>query len=158
MVGRLQPLTIRTTLRYTHPATVPGGAVGVARRWGMAAGVVLPSGTVTFVFTDIESSSARWEADPAGMVGVLARHDELVREAISGGGGHVFKHLGDGMCAAFASAPEALDAAKAAITALEAEPWPDGRLLRVRVGLHSGSGAVLPLTSRDRIRGLSDRI
>ena len=42
----------------------------------------LPSGTVTFLFTDIESSSARWEADPEGMAEVLSRHDELVKAAI----------------------------------------------------------------------------
>ena len=75
------------------------------------------------------------------MAGVLARHDKLVREAISRGGGHVFKHLGDGMCAAFSSAPDAVAAAEAVIRALEAEPWPDGRVLRVRVGLHTGSGS-----------------
>ncbi len=98
----------------------------------------LPSGTVTFLFTDIESSTARWEADQEEMRTVLARHDELLRVAIGTYGGQVFKHLGDGLCAAFASAPNALAAAFAAQKALAAMGWPGGQELHVRMGLHTG--------------------
>ena len=63
----------------------------------------LPSGTVTFLFTDIESSSAWWEAEPEHMA-ALARHDEILNAAISDAGGRVFKHLGDGLSAAFDAA------------------------------------------------------
>ena len=102
---------------------------------------VLPSGTVTFLFTDIESSSSRWEADAVEMRAALARHDELLGEAIAGSGGVVFKHLGDGLCAAFATAPAALDAAELIMVGVENEPWPGGRSLRVRFGLHTGSAS-----------------
>ncbi len=60
--------------------------------------MALPSGFVTFLFTDIESSSRRWEDDPGRMRAVLARHDDIVRGAVVGFGGTVFKHLGDGIC------------------------------------------------------------
>jgi class 3 adenylate cyclase len=101
----------------------------------------LPSGTVTFLFTDIESSSALWEADPTGMRTVLARHDEILREAVESFGGVVFKHLGDGICAAFSAAPDALAAAVAGQEALRVEAWLGGGRLRVRMGLHSGTAA-----------------
>jgi class 3 adenylate cyclase len=58
------------------------------------------------LFTDIESSSSRWEADAVEMRAVLARHDDLLSSVIEKSGGFVFKHLGDGLCAAFPSAPQ----------------------------------------------------
>src|SRR4051812_44102843 len=60
----------------------------------------LPSGTVTFLFTDIEGSTQRWQQQPAAMGPALARHDRLVREAIEAHGGVVFKTVGDAFCAA----------------------------------------------------------
>ncbi len=72
---------------------------------------VRPSGTVTFLFTDIEGSTRRWEVDADGMRGALAAHDEVLRAAIEGNGGWLFKHTGDGVCAAFGSARGAVDAA-----------------------------------------------
>ncbi len=71
----------------------------------------LPTGTVTFLFTDIEGSTRRWEADPETMASELALHDDVLRSVIEGHGGWVFKHTGDGVCAAFSSAGAALDAA-----------------------------------------------
>jgi class 3 adenylate cyclase len=70
----------------------------------------LPSGTVTFLFTDIEGSTARWEGHPEAMRVALARHDTLVRAAIVEHHGHVVKTTGDGFHAAFARAPDALAA------------------------------------------------
>ena len=70
-----------------------------------------PSGVVTFLFTDIEGSTRRWEADPDGMQVALAAHDEVLRSAIDRHGDWLFKHTGDGICAAFASARSAVDAA-----------------------------------------------
>ena len=67
----------------------------------------LPSGTVTFLFTDIEGSTALWDAHPEAMRPALARHDEILRGAIEGNGGHVFKTVGDAFCAVFAAAPDA---------------------------------------------------
>jgi class 3 adenylate cyclase len=77
-----------------------------------------PTGTVTFLFTDIEGSTRLWEEDPEAMGQALARHDALLREAIEGSGGYVFKTMGDSFCAAFASAAEAAQAAVAAQMAL----------------------------------------
>jgi class 3 adenylate cyclase len=91
--------------------------------------VALPSGTVTFLFTDIEGSTRRWEADPDAMRASLAAHDAVLREAIEAHGGQVFKHTGDGMCAAFDRAQAAVDAAVDAQRRLA---------LPVRMGLTSG--------------------
>ncbi len=70
-----------------------------------------PSGTVTFLFTDIEGSTKRWEADPDAMRVELAAHDDVLRTAVEGQGGWLFKHTGDGVCAAFQSAQSAVDVA-----------------------------------------------
>ena len=73
-----------------------------------------PSGVVTFLFTDVEGSTRRWEADADGMRASLAAHDKVLRNAIEMHGGLLFKHTGDGVCAAFASPRSAVDAAVAA--------------------------------------------
>ncbi len=73
--------------------------------------MVRPSGTVTFLFTDIEGSTRRWEANPEGMRAELAAHDDASRAAVEGRGGWLFKHTGDGVCAAFGSARAAVEAA-----------------------------------------------
>ena len=88
-----------------------------------------PSGVVTFLFTDIEGSTRRWEADADAMRAALAAHDEVLRSAIEAHGGFLFSHTGDGVCAAFASPKSAVDAAVAAQRALE---------LPVRMGLATG--------------------
>jgi hypothetical protein len=84
--------------------------------------VGLPSGTVTFLFTDIEGSTARWEGAPEAMREALARHDALLQAAIAGHGGHVVKSTGDGFHAVFARAPDAVATALAAQRRLVAEP------------------------------------
>jgi class 3 adenylate cyclase len=66
---------------------------------------------VTFLFTDVEGSTRRWEADADGMRAALAAHDEVLGRAIETHGGWLFKHTGDGVCAAFASPRSAVDAA-----------------------------------------------
>jgi predicted ATPase/class 3 adenylate cyclase len=97
-----------------------------------------PSTHLTFLFTDIEASSRAWEAQPASMSLALARHDELLQTAVKTVGGSVFKHTGDGVCAAFPTAPAAAAAALAAQQALHTEDW-DAGPLRVRMALHSGT-------------------
>jgi class 3 adenylate cyclase len=91
--------------------------------WGVADGVrvsggaqhaAAPSGVVTFLFTDIEGSTRRWEADPDAMRAALESHDAVLRAAIEAHGGWLFKHTGDGVCAVFASPGAAVDAAVAA--------------------------------------------
>ena len=69
---------------------------------------------MTFLFTDIEGSTRRWEADPEKMRLALAVHDEVLGAAIGSRGGWLFKHTGDGVCAAFASPRSAIEAAGAA--------------------------------------------
>jgi len=98
----------------------------------------LPTGRVTFLFTDLEGSTRAWEADPAVMNVVLARHDELVRGAIESNGGVVFAEAGDAFAAAFPSSELALAAAVSAQRALAAAPWPGDRQPSVRMGLHVG--------------------
>ncbi|MSO80016.1 MAG: adenylate/guanylate cyclase domain-containing protein, partial [Acidimicrobiia bacterium] len=97
----------------------------------------LPTGTVTFLFTDLEASTRLWEEHPEAMRGALARHDTILREAIEGHAGHVVKTTGDGFHAAFATAHDAVDAAVAAQIALGDEPWEETGALTVRVGVHT---------------------
>jgi predicted ATPase/class 3 adenylate cyclase len=99
----------------------------------------LPTGTVTFLFTDIEGSTRLWEQHPEAMRHALARHDALLRHAIATHAGQVFKTIGDQFCAAFATAPGALAAALTAQQALGAELWGEVGPLRVRMALHTGA-------------------
>src|SRR3981189_214877 len=88
-----------------------------------------PSGVVTFLFTDIEGSTRRWEADAEAMRAALLAHDEVLRTAIESQDGLLFSHTGDGVVAAFASPRSAVDAAVTAQLALE---------LPVRMGIATG--------------------
>ena len=99
----------------------------------------LPTGTVTFLFTDIEGSTTRWEQHPVAMRTALARHDALLRSIMIDHGGYVFKLVGDAVYAAFATAPDAVAAALAAQRAVAAEEWGEVGPLRVRMALHSGA-------------------
>src|SRR5919199_3785022 len=73
----------------------------------------LPGGTLTFLFTDIEGSTSRWERQPQAMERALERHDQLLRQAIDAYGGHVVKTVGDAFQAVFTTVAPALDAALA---------------------------------------------
>jgi len=99
----------------------------------------LPTGTVTFLFTDIEGSTRLWETHHDAMRKALARHDEILRKCIDAQRGHVFKTGGDAFCAAFDNARDAVHAALAAQLALCAEAWPESNHIRVRMALHSGA-------------------
>jgi len=99
----------------------------------------LPTGTVTFLFTGIEGSTRLWERDASAMKSALARHDEILKEAIEANGGYIFKTVGDAFCAAFSSAPEALGAAISAQRALDDEERAEESLIRVRMALHTGA-------------------
>jgi predicted ATPase/class 3 adenylate cyclase/DNA-binding XRE family transcriptional regulator len=98
----------------------------------------LPSGTVTFLFTDIAGSTQLWEQHPQAMPAALARHDAILRQQIAAHGGQVFKTMGDAVCAAFVTAPDALTAGLAIQRALGAEDWGATGPLRVRLALHTG--------------------
>jgi predicted ATPase/class 3 adenylate cyclase len=99
----------------------------------------LPTGTVTFLFTDIEGSTKLWERYPEAMPATMARHDEVLREVMDSSGGFVFKTVGDAFCVAFSSASHALEAALAAQRALLSEGREKTGPLRVRMALHTGS-------------------
>ena len=99
-----------------------------------------PTGTVTFLFTDIEGSTKLWEKSPRGMHAALTRHDTILREAIEGHGGFVFKTVGDAFCAAFPTALGATESALAAQRDLFSEAWGEEIVaLLVRMALHTGA-------------------
>ncbi len=95
--------------------------------------------TVTFLFSDIEGSTVRWERDRDAMAAALARHDTLMSAALEARGAYVFKTVGDAFCAAFADAQDGLTAAIDAQRALAAADFSAVEGLRVRMALHSGN-------------------
>jgi class 3 adenylate cyclase len=103
-----------------------------------AAGVTAPSGTVTFLFTDIEGSTRLWQADETAMRSALSRHDQLLRQTVADHDGVVFSSMGDGIAAAFPSASAAAVAALTSQRLLDTEVWPTVMPIRVRMGLHTG--------------------
>jgi predicted ATPase len=117
-----------------------------------------PSGVVTFLFTDVEGSTRRWENDANAMRAAMAAHDEVLRSVIEAQRGWLFKHTGDGVCAAFGSPKAAVDAAVAAQRSLE---------LPVRMGIATGEaelrdgdyfGAVLNRAARVMAAGHGGQI
>ena len=104
--------------------------------------VDLPTGTVTFLFTDLEGSTRLWEEQPGAMGRALPRHDEILRDAVETHHGSIVKTTGDGIHAAFAAAPDAVAAAIDAQRALTREELADGLPLRVRMGVHTGEAEV----------------
>ena len=98
----------------------------------------LPTGTVTFLFTDIESSTRLWAEAGEAMARSLERHDAIVRSHVEGSSGYVFATGGDGFVAAFGRADQAAKAAEAIQQALKAEPWPEAAPIRVRMAIHTG--------------------
>ncbi len=98
-----------------------------------------PSGTVTFLFSDIEGSTARWERDRDAMAAALARHDALMRAALEARDAYVFKTMGDSFCAAFAQPQQATAAAFDAQRALGAEDFSAVEGVAVRMAVHTGT-------------------
>ncbi len=99
---------------------------------------VLPSGLVTFLFTDIEDSTPQWEADPDGMVGAIGLHNDLSVRACRAHRGIVFQHTGDGISAVFSSPDDAADAAITMQRAFQQAAWGDHGRLKIRIGIHMG--------------------
>ncbi len=99
---------------------------------------VLPTGTVTFAFTDIEGSTTRWERNRVAMQEALRRHNAILRAAIEQHGGRVFKTVGDAFCAAFVRPDDAVAAMAAAQQTLVAEDFSGIDGLRVRAAIHTG--------------------
>ena len=99
---------------------------------------VRPSGTVTFLFTDVEGSTRLWAADSDAMSASLQMHDRILRGAIESFGGYVFTTAGDSFAAAFARASDAVVAAAQAQREFAGAAWGSGPALRVRMGMHMG--------------------
>jgi class 3 adenylate cyclase len=101
----------------------------------------LPSGTVTFLFSDIEGSTRLVKALRERYADVLAEHRRLVRAAITDQDGHEVDTQGDAFFVAFASAKQAVLCALQVQRALAAHSWPAGVPVRVRIGIHTGQAA-----------------
>lgn len=99
----------------------------------------LPTGTVTFLFTDIEGSTKLWQQYPEPMKATLIRHHRLLQQAIESAGGYVFQIVGDAFCAAFHTASAGVAGALAAQRGLTTEPWGETGPVRVRMALHTGT-------------------
>src|SRR5262249_19087394 len=131
-VGRLSILPAARARLAGRPGGAqppPGGRmlVGMGARGPVAVGAELSSHT--FLFTDVEGSTRRWQADPEAMSALLVAHDEVLGEAVGLHRGRVFKHTGDGICAVFDSVRDAVSAAVDAQRKLE---------LPVRMAVHCG--------------------
>ncbi|MFZ0832717.1 MAG: adenylate/guanylate cyclase domain-containing protein, partial [Mycobacterium sp.] len=102
-----------------------------------------PSGTVTFLLTDLEGSTRLWEQDPEAMRAAMVRHDEILEDAIATNRGFLFARMGDGMAAAFATAKDAISAAASFQQALAQQPWHTSTPLQARIGLHTDEAVVV---------------
>src|SRR5947209_5804952 len=100
----------------------------------------LPTGTVTFLFTDIEGSTQLWERYPDQLRATMVRHDRIIEDTVGRHGGCVVRPRGEGdsRFAVFSRATDAVTAAAAMQQALHSEPWPAPVSLRVRLALHTG--------------------
>ncbi len=99
----------------------------------------LPSGTLTFLFTDVEGSSARWERNRTAMRDALRRHDAIVRRTLEAHAGIVLEAVGDAFHAVFERAEDAAACASDLRDTLDAEDWSAVDELPVRIALHAGS-------------------
>lgn len=97
-----------------------------------------PSGTVTFLFSDIEGSTKKWEENAEQMQVAFARHETIIRQVMSDHGGYVYKMIGDAFQVAFNTAHQALKAALSAQQTLVNEPWAEIGPIKVRMAIHTG--------------------
>jgi predicted ATPase/class 3 adenylate cyclase len=104
----------------------------------------LPTGIVTFLFTDIQGSTSRWESQPEQMSAALQIHNTELRQAIGANGGIVFKTVGDAIQAVFPTATQAIKAAVDGQRGLQSAPWGHLEPLKVRMGLHAGEAEIDP--------------
>jgi len=102
----------------------------------------LPSGVVTFLMTDIDRSTRLWELDAPSMAIALDRHDVIIDAAVAQHGGTVFKHVGDGVLAAFSTPTQAVAAALDAQHCFAVEPWQTEEPVQCRMAIHTGEAVV----------------
>ena len=101
----------------------------------------LPTGTVTFLFTDIEGSTKLAREHPESWEAARARHHVVMQRAIESNHGYVFQIIGDAFCAAFHTAGDALLASVKSQTDLHSENWGD-TAIKVRIGIHTGKAEI----------------
>jgi WD40 repeat protein/class 3 adenylate cyclase/tRNA A-37 threonylcarbamoyl transferase component Bud32 len=125
----------------------------------------LPVGVLTVCMTDIENSTGLWEAHPHTMGAALVRHDAIIAQVVEARRGHLIQSMGEGdsTVSVFSAAGDAVRAAAELVARLAEEPWPDGIVIRTRVGLHTGETAspgidrLGPTAARAaRVRALAD--
>ena len=143
------------------PTVSPEAATARASPIPTSAAKPILTGTLAFLFTDIESSTSRWEGDRRAMAADLARHDAILSGAVEGQGGEVFTHTGDGIGAAFPTAPAALAAALHGQQDLAKADWEGTAPLKVRMAIHAGAaearaGTYLGLTLNRTARLLDE--
>ena len=97
-----------------------------------------PSGTVTFLFSDIEGSTRKWERNADLMRSAFSRQESIMRDAMNNHGGHVYKMIGDAFQVAFSTAREALEGALKAQHSLQNEEWGEIGPIKGRMALHTG--------------------
>ncbi len=139
--NRRQALARARELGLLQPGSPTPPAAGILEP---RPGQPLPTGTVTFLFTDIEGSTPLWERAPEQMSAALLIHHAALRRAIEIHGGIVFKTVGDAFQAAFPTAPQALKAALQGQRELASAPWNELGPLPVRMGLHTGEAELDP--------------
>ena len=124
----------------TDPARRPATPGELIERLRAGWAEALPTGVMTFCMSEIEGSTAMWEAEPAAMAAALVRHDELIADCMSMHGGRFIGSMveGDSTVSVFDAAPEAVAGALEATRALAAERWPGDLRVRARVSLHTG--------------------
>ncbi len=110
----------------------------------------LPSGTFTFLFTDIEGSTKLVQQYPDSAAGLLERHHAILKQSIEGHAGYVFQVIGDAFCTAFQNVRAALDAAIETQRCLATETWEQP--IRVRMGIAVEVFALVALAWRPRVR------
>jgi predicted ATPase/class 3 adenylate cyclase len=101
--------------------------------------IVSPTGTITFLFSDIEGSTKKWEKQPDAMRVALGKHDRMLRDIFASHSGFVFKTIGDAFCVAFDTAQSAVGGALESQRALRSADWGDIGVLKVRMALHTGA-------------------
>jgi DNA-binding NarL/FixJ family response regulator/class 3 adenylate cyclase len=110
----------------------------------------LPTGTVTFLFSDVEGSTELLRTLRDGYADVMADHERLLRSAFEDAGGHEINTQGDSFFVAFRKPKDAVGAALEAQRAIGSHEWPEGAEMRVRIGIHTGEATV----AGDRYVGL----
>jgi WD40 repeat protein/class 3 adenylate cyclase len=149
----------------TDPARRPATPGELVERLRAGWAGTLPTGVLTFCFTDIVGSTGLWESDPTAMSKALVLHDTTIATAVERHGGRLIDAMGEGdsTVSVFDSPTRAVDAAIDLTRALAAVSWPPGLAIRARVALHTGEadfrdgsyyGTTLNIAAR--VRGLAD--